>query len=449
MSGFKAGITAGLQRLGQIRQSNRDAMAERQKQFDTIFGTVILPAYLKQKQEAAQTNKKVNDLVSMGIDRDTATAFVTNPAMFPGAEDDLSLLKKVKVNHAKGVNTPAEQVNLSPQEQFMYNLHKENMKTPVINEDGSVSTLKQITIQTDGKVYSIPTIWGGKELNPTEATKRAMDVGLEKFPSYRTEEEAQDRYNRIHQQLIEPDVSTYEQNGASVQRVDPTAAVAQGPGIVADDNYGIIDRLAGRTRASDAMQQMRQSTAQLFGMTPQDLETMFRTVYNADILGPSVTPGTTFEYQKPLDWDKLKTASTVLGVDVSQIPVGLRQQVIDAVMEGSPEALSQVIDLIPSELNREAALAAARDRARRNIPAEQWDQYNYRIQEILDGEKLTGVPRAKRELELLSLMYRSPDLFKQQTLRGNEGISGIPSTVAPNGVGSVSPIGDALQEIGN
>jgi hypothetical protein len=100
--------------------------------------------------------------------------------------------------------------SLTPQEQFLYQHHKQNLEGPgkVMNADGSISTIKNITIESNGRTYIIPTVWNGKFLSNQDAIKQAQAVGLEKWPSYGSEEEADARYNQLHA-IMEKDVEAY------------------------------------------------------------------------------------------------------------------------------------------------------------------------------------------------------------------------------------------------
>lgn len=89
--------------------------------------------------------------------------------------------------------------DLTPQEQFLLNHHeKELARGGVKNADGSISTVKQITVERDGRTYSIPTIWDGKEVDTKTAIKKAEERGWSNWPSYASEKEAQARYDQIH-----------------------------------------------------------------------------------------------------------------------------------------------------------------------------------------------------------------------------------------------------------
>ena len=55
-------------------------------------------------------------------------------------------------------------LKLTPQEMHLYEHHLRELKNPVRNSDGSYSTIRQMTVEQDGRTYSIPTVWGGKIL---------------------------------------------------------------------------------------------------------------------------------------------------------------------------------------------------------------------------------------------------------------------------------------------
>ena len=98
-------------------------------------------------------------------------------------------------------------LKMSPQEQGLYQMHLKNLheyggvKNPPTKEEpqGSESSLYQATMEVDGLYYVFPTVWGGKILPPQQAFELARQYGLDKFPSYDTEEIAQSRYDQMHE----------------------------------------------------------------------------------------------------------------------------------------------------------------------------------------------------------------------------------------------------------
>lgn len=91
-------------------------------------------------------------------------------------------------------------LKLTPQEEALYQRHLTNLTGPggVDNPDGSRSTLFQTSFERGGKTYNVPTVWDGKILKPDDAIKRAEREGLDKFPSYGSEDEAEARYGKMH-----------------------------------------------------------------------------------------------------------------------------------------------------------------------------------------------------------------------------------------------------------
>ena len=117
-------------------------------------------------------------------------------------------------------------LNLTPQERALYERHLTNLTGPggvdnaptPDNPQGSRSTLFQTSIERGGKHYNIPTVWDGKILaqfddkgkftGAPEAEKRAEAYGLDKFPSYNSEAEAEARYQQMHQ-FMDQDTAQY------------------------------------------------------------------------------------------------------------------------------------------------------------------------------------------------------------------------------------------------
>ena len=118
-------------------------------------------------------------------------------------------------------------MNLTPQEQALYQRHLTNLYGTggVTNANGSRSTLFQSSVEHDGKTYNIPTVWDGKILSIDDAVKRAQSEGWDKFPAYKSEGEAEARYQKMHD-FMEQDTARYNKgNPAAVttlngQKVD-------------------------------------------------------------------------------------------------------------------------------------------------------------------------------------------------------------------------------------
>jgi hypothetical protein len=102
----------------------------------------------------------------------------------------------------KGIAT--KEMNLNEQEQFLYQHHLDNYAKGGVQSAGGTKTssLLAITVgskdKSDPKTYVVPTIWDNKILSKDEAIQRADDLGLEKFPSYDTREQANARYMQMH-----------------------------------------------------------------------------------------------------------------------------------------------------------------------------------------------------------------------------------------------------------
>ena len=98
-----------------------------------------------------------------------------------------------------GQHHPVDLLGLNQQERSLYQHHlNELSRGGVRNADGTGSTVKQMTTEFDGRTYNLPTVWGGNVLSEKEAILRALSSGLDKFPSYKTRDEAQKRYDLMH-----------------------------------------------------------------------------------------------------------------------------------------------------------------------------------------------------------------------------------------------------------
>jgi hypothetical protein len=102
----------------------------------------------------------------------------------------------------KGVAT--KEMGLNEQEQFLYQHHLDNYAKGGVQSAGGTKTssLLAITVgskdKSDPKTYVVPTILDNKVLSKDEAIQRADDLGLDKFPSYDSREQANARYSQMH-----------------------------------------------------------------------------------------------------------------------------------------------------------------------------------------------------------------------------------------------------------
>ena len=106
-------------------------------------------------------------------------------------------------------------MNLSPQEQELYQRHLTNLYGPGGVEhksSGARSTLYQITVGFGDKSYVIPTVWNGKIVPEEQAIANARAYGLDRFPSYATVDEAESRYQQMHG-FMEQDMKAHLGNG--------------------------------------------------------------------------------------------------------------------------------------------------------------------------------------------------------------------------------------------
>jgi hypothetical protein len=104
-------------------------------------------------------------------------------------------------------------MRLTPQERALYERHLTNLYGPggVSNGDGFRSTLYQLSFGSGGKTYNVPTVYNGAILEPDDAIDMAERQGLENFPSYDTKDEAEKRYQQMHD-FMEKDTAAYIAN---------------------------------------------------------------------------------------------------------------------------------------------------------------------------------------------------------------------------------------------
>ena len=106
-------------------------------------------------------------------------------------------------------------MNLTPQEQSLYQLHLQNLygSGGVDQPNGRRSSLYNTQFDVDGKTYIAPTVYGGQILPPAATIKKAFDQGLDKWPSYASPGEAENRYNKLHEYMNKDTMQYLQQRG--------------------------------------------------------------------------------------------------------------------------------------------------------------------------------------------------------------------------------------------
>lgn len=104
----------------------------------------------------------------------------------------------------------AAELKMTPQEQGLYMRHLSNLwgEGGVNNPDGSRQTLGSQPMVIDGRAYLLPTVNEGKILSAQLALEKAQAEGLDKFPSYASNEEAMARYSSL-QKFMERDLAEW------------------------------------------------------------------------------------------------------------------------------------------------------------------------------------------------------------------------------------------------
>jgi hypothetical protein len=145
-----------------------------------------------------------------------------------GAEWAKAHLGEVHVDRSN-LEAADKALHLTPQERALYERHLTNLVGPggVNNPDGSRSTLFQTSFETDGKTYNVPTVYDGRILKPDDAIERARKEGLDKFPSYASEDEAEARYQQMHN-YMERDTEQHFKGKAGVDLDVVPPAIAPG-----------------------------------------------------------------------------------------------------------------------------------------------------------------------------------------------------------------------------
>ena len=114
-------------------------------------------------------------------------------------------------------NAATAALDMNKQEQTLYLHHLNNLYGPGgVDNDGSVAklpkgsraTVGSITEKINGRYYTLPSVYDGKVLTFDDAVARAEKVGLDNFPSYASEQEAEVRYQQMHN-YMDRDMAAY------------------------------------------------------------------------------------------------------------------------------------------------------------------------------------------------------------------------------------------------
>jgi hypothetical protein len=118
--------------------------------------------------------------------------------------------------NASSLPLAMKNLDLTPQEQNLYKHHLSNLAGggKVIQPSGDISTLLQAVVERGGRYYNIPTVWGGRQLSPGDAEKRAGEIGWSNWPSYSSAKAADARYQQMHD-YIERDTAAWQRRVGS------------------------------------------------------------------------------------------------------------------------------------------------------------------------------------------------------------------------------------------
>jgi hypothetical protein len=93
-------------------------------------------------------------------------------------------------------------LKLTPQEENVYRHHLGNLwRGGVPMQGGGIASFRSITVGVDGKTYVIPTVWYNQIVSNDEALKHAHALGMNNWPAYDSEEEAERRYQEMHRYM--------------------------------------------------------------------------------------------------------------------------------------------------------------------------------------------------------------------------------------------------------
>lgn len=101
-------------------------------------------------------------------------------------------------NYGNRLNAQLD-LGLTPQEENLWSHHTGNVDQGGYQQPGGGnSSLYTITEGVGDRSYVLPTIYDSQMIEPDEALKRAIAAGINKFPSYATQDQADERYRQMH-----------------------------------------------------------------------------------------------------------------------------------------------------------------------------------------------------------------------------------------------------------
>ena len=100
---------------------------------------------------------------------------------------------------SKHYQAALRELKLTPQEQYAYQHHLNNLALGGVRQPGGkTSSFLNIVTEMDGRHYVLPTVWDNQIVDENTAVERARKEGLDKWPSYDSEEAAEARYDAMH-----------------------------------------------------------------------------------------------------------------------------------------------------------------------------------------------------------------------------------------------------------
>lgn len=169
----------------------------------------IAKAFPKAQFTGTERSKNVEDLQGQKL-QPTDTTMWRQRTEKAGMEWELDAQKARQKNptYFAGAFTMKGQamkdLNLTQQESYLYDKHLDNLRLGGVRnleQQGGISTLYAGIAQVGDKYHVFPTIWEGKKLSGKDAMNRAASEGWDKFPSYDSEQEADERYAVMHRYM--------------------------------------------------------------------------------------------------------------------------------------------------------------------------------------------------------------------------------------------------------